>query len=529
MLKVAAIFSDNMVLQRHKPIAVFGEGDNGRRIIVKLVYLEGDKTINVEAETTVIDGKWLVYLPEMKEHNACGMIVWDGVTSKEFTNVAIGEVWMCGGQSNMEFELQNITGGQEHLMNDHPDVRFYYTQKKSYIDDEFYTSEEATSWTEFDSETARNWSGVGYLFAKRLSEALGVTVGLVGCNWGGTSASAWMSEEYLASDPDTNTYLTDYARAIEGKTEEQMVKEYDDYLIYEAEWNKKCDECYRTIPGISWDEVQERIGQCQWPGPMGCKNPFRPSGLYKTMIQRIAPYTLKGFIYYQGESDDHKPSYYDKLLTLLIKQWREDWHDEDMPFLMVQLPGHMYETLEDLKHWCIIRENQEKVSQTVPATGMAVIIDAGQFNDIHPRDKEPVGERLYRQAMYKAYDKMSAEEAESPLYDSYTVEGGQIIVTFKYTGRGLQVTGDTDDIIGFEIAGNDMVYYPARAYLQGDKVVVTSDKVKAPVAVRYIWTNYPLDGVNLYNKYGLPVAPFRSHKDTTVVTHETKIKQIMEL
>ncbi len=530
MLKVAAIFSDNMVLQRNKPIAVFGQGDNGKKILVKLVYLEGEQSVNVEAETVVEDGKWIAYLPPMKEHNACGMIVWDGEESKEFANVAIGEVWMCGGQSNMEFELQNIKGGKEHLEQDHPDVRFYYTQKKAYIDEDFYTSEEATCWTEFGSETAKNWSAVGYLYGKRLSEALGVTVGLVGCNWGGTSASAWMSEEYLAEDQDTNTYLTDYAEATKGKTEEQMVQEYKDYLVYEAEWNKKCDECYATIPGISWDEVQERIGVCQWPGPMGCANPFRPSGLYKTMINRITPYTMKGFIYYQGESDDHKPSFYYKLLSKMIKQWRDDWQDDEMPFLLVQLPGHMYETLEDQKHWCIIREAQEKVSETIPNTGMAVIIDAGEFNDIHPRDKEPVGERLYRQAMYRVYDRMPEEKANSPIYDSHTVDGDKLTVTFKYAKTGLELTDGQDEAIGFELAGVDGVYYPAHARISGNQVVVTCDEVKEPKEVRYIWTNYPLKGVNLYSRAGLPVAPFRSNQSAgEVVFHDTRIKQIMEL
>jgi len=154
------------------------------------------------------------------------MTVTDGENSKTFKNIAIGEVWLCGGQSNMEFELQNITGGKSHLENDKPNVRFYYTQKKTHIDEEFYKCEEETCWETFDSETAKNWSAVGYLFALRLSKALGVTVGLVGCNWGGTSASAWMSREYLALDEYANTYLEDYDKATEGKSEEEQIKEY---------------------------------------------------------------------------------------------------------------------------------------------------------------------------------------------------------------------------------------------------------------------------------------------------------------
>ncbi|MGN1157252.1 MAG: sialate O-acetylesterase, partial [Agathobacter sp.] len=494
MLKVAAIFSNHMVLQRNKPIAVFGEGTDGNKVSVSFSYPEEKTLRTVEAETMVSQGKWIVYLPEVKECTGCTMTVSDGATSREFSNIAVGEVWLCGGQSNMEFELQNIIGGEEHLKKDHPNVRFYYTQKKAYMDEEFYKSEEQTCWSEFDSESAKAWSAVGYIFGKRLSEALGITVGLVGCNWGGTSASAWMSEEYLASDPDTNTYLTDYARATEGKTEEQMVKEYNDYLAFSEEWNKKCDACYKEFPGISWDEVQEKIGTCPWPGPMGCSNPFRPTGLYKTMIERITPYTMRGFLYYQGESDDHKPSFYDKLLTLLIKQWRADWKDETMPFLLVQLAGLIYEDLEDIKSWCVIRENQAKVAQTVPHAGMAVIIDAGEFNDIHPKDKEPVGERLYRQAMCKVYGRMSREEAESPAYEKHVIDGNKVIVSFKYAKDGLKVTSKTPEVIGFEIAGADGQYYPATAYVEGNQVVASAREVPNPVEVRYMWTSYPLKG-----------------------------------
>lgn len=512
MLKVAAIFSDNMVLQRNKPIAVFGEGNNGSKITVEFVYPEGETKKIVTADTQVSNGRWLVHLPELKECIGCEMTVRDDESCKKFINVAIGEVWLCGGQSNMEFELQNIIGGEEHLRNDHPNVRFYYTQKKSYIDEDFYKSEETTSWTEFDSETAKIWSAVGYLFGKKLSETLDVTVGLVGCNWGGTSASAWMSEEYLALDEDTNTYLTDYAKAIEGKTESEMVKEYNDYLVFSEEWNKKCDACYKEFPGISWDEVQEKIGTCPWPGPMGCSNPFRPSGLYQTMIQRIVPYTMRGFLYYQGESDDHKPFFYDKLLTLLIKQWRADWQDESMPFLLVQLAGLIYENLEDITSWCFIRENQAKVVETVPHTGMAVIFDVGEFNDIHPKDKEPVGERLYRQAAYKVYGKMRREEAESPVYETHVVKENKVIVSFKYAEDGIIVTGDGPEVIGFEVAGENGVFYPATAYVEGNQVVASAAEVLNPTEVRYMWASYPLKGVNLYSRYGLPVAPFRSYK-----------------
>lgn len=545
--KVASVFSSNMVLQRNKPIAVFGEGEDGKTVKAVFSFVEDGKQKEVTGETVISCGKWILFLPATKENTGCSMVVTDGENSKEFTNIAVGEVWLCGGQSNMEYELQNMTGGREHLENDNPDVRFYYTQKNGYMDETFFRNEAMMVWKEFDSESAKCWSAVGYLFGKQLSEALGVTVGLIGCNWGGTSASAWMSEEYLASDPDTNTYLTDYNKQISGKSEEEQIKEYDEYIVYEAEWNRKYNECYSKNPGISWDEAVKILGPSNWPGPMGCKNPFRPSGLYKTMVNRVTPYSMRGWIYYQGESDDHKPAYYDKLLGLLIKQWRDDWNDETMPFLFVQLPGHQYLADPDYKHWGVVREAQAKVVEAVDNTGMAVIIDAGEFNEIHPKNKVPVADRLYRQAMCKVYGKMSADEAESPIFDSCEVDGNKVTVSFKYAGEGLEVRetpksllvddeeaksvrAPKGEINGFEVAGEDKVYYPAYAVVDGSKVIVSSDEVSNPVAVRYLWTNYPKNGVNLYSKNGIPVAPFRSHEDEEQVTHhETQIQQVMEL
>lgn len=511
--KVAAIFSDNMVLQRNKPIAVFGEGQNGKCVKAKLHYMEAEMEKCSEAQTSVSDGRWILYLPEMKENTNCILTVTDGEITKKFRNIAIGEVWFCGGQSNMEFELQNITGGKEYLKSDTPNVRFYNVQRKAYIDEAFLESEASTSWDEFDSEKAKTWSAVGYLFGKRLSEKLGVTVGLVGCNWGGTSASAWMSKETLASDEHSATYLEDYDKAVEGKEETALIEEYKTYLEFEVEWNKKCDALYAAEPNIAWDEVQKRIGICKWPGPMCQIHPFRPSGLYETMVKRVIPYSIKGWIYYQGESDDHKPHYYYKMMELLIKQWRADWNDEEMPFLFVQLPGHQYKQDPDFKNWCIIRQAQARIAENVKHTGMAVLIDAGEYDNIHPVDKVPVGERLYRQAMYQVYGGIAEEEAQSPMFKDCQIDGERVIVSFKYVAQGLQTLGERQDIIGFEVAGADMEYKPAKAYIEGNQVVVCCEEIKEPVAVRYLWTNYPKDGVNLFNKYGLPVAPFRSKEE----------------
>lgn len=531
--KVASVFSDCMVLQRNKKICIFGEGENGKEVSAQITFTEDGAEKTNSASSVCKDGRWEVFLPEMKENSDCTLLVSCGDEKKEFSDIAIGEVWLCGGQSNMEFELQHMTGGKEHLENDNPNVRFYYTQKKGFIDEEFLRSESMMVWKKFDPESAKCWSAVGYLFGKKLSEALGVTVGLIGCNWGGTSASAWMSREAILAGDGTSSYFDDFAKSIEGKSEEQQIREYEEYLAYAADWEKKYGELWQKKPGIGWDEAQKIIGPNLWPGPMGIRNPFRPTGLYDCMLKRVAPYTLAGWLFYQGESDDHKPNLYYSLFSEMIADWRRLWN-EKLPMLFVQLPGNRYETDPDYKHWCIIREAQQKVSETVENTAMACIIDAGEFNDIHPKDKEPVGDRLYRIAMEKIYGGMDAEEAESPEPISISFENGSAVISYRYTGGELTLKKEEDDnegIFGFELCGADGEYVPAKAVLGEDKksVIVTAAGLEEPKNVRYLWTNYP-EKVELYSAAGIPARPFRTDKgDNREAAHETKIQQIMEL
>lgn len=498
--KVAAVFSSHMVLQRDKNIRIFGVGNNGQVVTVQF--------LGEEFSGEIVDDKWSVLLPPQSAGTGYDMTVTCGDEEKKFNNIAIGEVWLAGGQSNMELELQNCTNGKEMLQMDrNPNVRFYYTQKNVIMDNYFYEVENNSSWNEFSEENSKNWSAVGYIFGKNLAKELGVTVGIIGCNWGGTTASNWVSELSLAEDKDLNSYLEEYNKAIEGKTEEEQIKEYRDYEEYHAAWSEKCNECYSKNPDISWQEVLDICGENKYPGPKGCINPYRPSGLYHSMIQRVAPYSIKGFIYYQGESDDHKPNMYQKLLTQLIRQWREDWEDQTIPFLMVQLPMHRNKLDPDWKNWCLIREAQMNTYQTVKNTGIAVIIDSGVFNDIHPKDKTNVGERLAFQALYQVYDKMSEKQAFGPIYKSFEYKDGGIELSFDYSKEGFEVKGEAT---GFEIAGDDKNYVDAVIDIKGSKIFLSSPEIEKPRFARYCWTNY--GEVTIFGKNGIPLAPFRTSK-----------------
>ena len=501
ILSCAPVFSDNMVLQRNKNIAVFGMAYDNMKVTVML----NGKTV----EATAKDHKWSVLLPPMEAGGPYEMTALSGDERITFCNIMIGEVWLAGGQSNMELELQNSLGGKKVLENiDSANVRFYYTKKNPYIDEFFYADERNNCWKTASEENSANWSAVGFYFAKKLSEDLGVTVGIIGCNWGGTSASAWMPRETLLADSDMRSYADEYDEAMGGKTFEQYLAELDDYNAYVEVWQPKINEFYAKHPDGEWGDALEFAGPCRYPEPLGPKSPFRAGGLYETMLMRVCPYTLAGFIYYQGESDDHKPNFYYKLFKALIEQWRNDWQDDSLPFLFVQLPMFINRGEEDRKHWCIIREAQMRVHQTTANTGIAVILDCGEYGNIHPVDKEPVGERLELQALCHVYGMISEKEAYGAIYKSFEYKDGGMLLYFDHAEDGFDVRGEA---VGFEIAGEDKLYHKAEVTVQNDKIFARSGEVKEPKYLRYNWVNY--GEVTVFSKNGIPLAPFRTSRD----------------
>lgn len=498
VFKAAAVFSNNMVLQREKPVIIFGTGENGKRVVGEIDGIKG--------KAKVIDGKWRLQLPPHTAGKDYTLTLTCGEDTISFSNVAYGEVWLAGGQSNMELELQNCAE-KEALVNDkNPNVRFYYTPKKNIKEKDFFECENNTCWSEFDSESAKCWSAVGYFFGRELAEKLGVVVGIIGCNWGGTSASYWMSRESLECDNDTNQYLLDVQKQSEGKTEEEMEKEWLDYCSYSDRWNQKSLVFYAEHPDGSWDECQEFCGKNLYPGPCNPYNPMSATALYKSMLQRVCPYTIKGFIYYQGESDDHRPKTYFKLFTKLIELWRNDWEDDRLPFLFVQLPMHRYKADPDYKHWCLIREAQMKAFKTVKNTGLAVILDKGEFNEIHPKSKLPVGHRLALQALYGVYGFEDLKhQAFSPMYREHIIKDNKIELHFDCCNE-FKIMGEKAE--GFEIAASDKEFKPAEVEIKGNIITVSSKEVAEPLYVRYCWTNY--GNVTVFDVNGLPLAPFRT-------------------
>lgn len=500
MLKLAPVFSNHMVLQRGKRIAFWGETSH------KSVTLSmNGKSIRALVEK----GTFKAEFPPMPEGGPYTLTVQADEEKLFFEDIMLGEVWFAGGQSNMELELQNSFEGEKELEQCAEEmVRYYYVPKKSYVSEELLAAEAASTWECASKEASAKWSAVAYYFAKELSGKLGVTVGIIGCNWGGTSASCWQSREMLEASEATVSYVKEYDAIVENQDFDEYLKEREEYIVYQTEFEKNVSHYYATCENPTWDEAISLFGENKYPGPMGPYSEFRPAGLYETMVSRVVPYTLAGFIYYQGEEDDHKPETYYELLQSLIRQWRSDWEDETLPFLLVQLPVFQNMGEPDFKNWPLVREAQMRIFQTVKNTGIAVILENGEYGNIHPVKKEIVGKRLALQAFSEVYHICGRESAFGPVFKDYYVENNKMVLLFDYCEDGFLCEGE---VTGFEVAGADRIYYPAKFEIQGNRIMVFAKEAEEPAYVRYCWTNY--QKISLFGKNGIPVAPFRTSQN----------------
>ncbi|MDR1470421.1 MAG: sialate O-acetylesterase [Spirochaetaceae bacterium] len=498
--RVAALFSDDMVLQRDKPLPVWGTGRDGMRVTV--VFGEA------RAETVVKKGVWLAVLPPVPAGRTGCLEVMSEGAALCFTNVVSGDVWFAGGQSNMELELQNGKDGKAELAaSANPGIRFYPMVKRAVVDEAYLRAEAETSWQVCGPDTAAPLSAVAYFFAREVNRETGVPIGIISCSWGGTSVSAWMSEEQLCRTRAGARYVAEYAALVAGKSDAQYQAEMGAYFRDWKAWDSRVRARREKDPAVTWETLNRECGECPWPQPAGSTSPYRPANLYHAMVRRALPFALAGFLYYQGEEDGPRAADYGEMMCYLIDQWRTDWGDDTLPFLFVQLP--MYASRADLAEgltvmdWPLLRENQWRVSRRIAHTGLAVTIDCGEFDNIHPLDKQTVGHRLALQALQKVYGKPVA--ADGPQFLRIEPAAGDgLRIWFTGAETGLEWRGDP---AGFEIAGEDGVYHAAEAEIDGSTVVIRSEKVEAPEQCRYAWIKW--GPTPLYAKNGLPAMPFR--------------------
>lgn len=492
MLKLAPLFGNGCVLCRGKELRIFGQAEEGSIVTVRLN--------DAEIQCVTKDGQFLACLPPQKAATGCTLTVTCGEECITVTDVAIGEVYLAGGQSNMELELQNADEGPQ-LISQHndPDLRYFNVPKKSVWNEEAIQANEQSHWEKAVPGNARDMSAVAYFFARKLREKLNVPVGIIDCYWGGTSITAWMDEETLSATAEGQRYMDDYAKQSGAKTLPQWQAEEEVFQAEMSVWNTKVAELKKENPSILWPEINEKAGLCPWHPPVGPGSPYRPGGLARTMVERVIPATLTGIIFYQGEEDATRTKHYDLLMDSLIRCWRAWFRDEELPFLFVQLPVWINNGETDPRDWPILRHAQELAWRRNRNTGMACIIDCGEYDNIHPTDKRTVGERLFEQARTVVY----GEDGEcSPRAVAKRCEGSSLVVELT---APVAVRGE-DAPLHLEVAGADGVYHPAAASIQGNTLRLSCPEVPHPVSARYAHWNWCV--VNLFGENGLPLAPF---------------------
>ncbi|MFK7921513.1 MAG: sialate O-acetylesterase [Bacteroidia bacterium] len=619
-LRMPQVFSDHMVLQRERPIQLWGWANGRDKIEIQI----GENIYKTRAEK---DGTWLIALDEMKAGGPYSLKI---STKKEeivFDDVLIGDVWICSGQSNMEWSLRNTNNAQEEIANaDFPEIRLFNVKHNiqfSPIDD----LDQEGEWEACNPMNIPGFSSVGYFFGRKLHQELDVPIGLISTNWGGTEVETWMSQSAIEAVPGFEGITSNLSGDAMARFEAEQKAQYEKMIasfggskgglidgkavwaknnLDESEWgdmmipnmwegaglpnldgivwfrfefnipnNQALSEAQLllgpiddnditylngqevgrysgyntprvyTVPkgnlrkgrnviavrvedtgggGGLWGKAelyQFKMGALSIPLQGNWKYRVSPQGvalnlsmgpndqptlLYNGMLAPLMPYGIKGAIWYQGESNAGRAEAYQKLFPAMIQNWRDDWGYE-FPFFWVQLAN--FKAAKEQpgdSDWAELREAQSMTLE-LPKTGEAVIIDIGEARDIHPRNKQDVGLRLALSALHVAYDQDLVYSG--PTFKDANFRFGKATLEFDNIGEGLTAHDKYGYVRGFAIAGADRQWHWAQAYIDGDKVIVSSPEVEDPIAVRYAWADNP-DDANLYNTAGLPATPFRT-------------------
>jgi sialate O-acetylesterase len=466
---IANTLQSNMVVQQGKPITIWGKAAQGSKLQIHCSWQQkGFETFSEK------DGTWKVEVPvPMAQPNVFTpnrISVSSGSETKELQNILIGDVWLCGGQSNMDMELKPflpwLLGTDHYRMEienaDYPQIRLFNvrTDFKSVPQEDC-----GGSWMVCSPQTAPQFSAVAYFFARQVFLKKKIPIGLVVSSVGGSSAQAWVSRDTLTADKVLHQkYLHPYVTSLRAKEPLDSV--------------------------VTFEKV------------------VRPTLFYNAMIHPLKQLQFRGALWYQGESNRYDSAMYTRLCAALIRNWRTLLRNPTMPFYYVQVaPFNWGQSDTTLHEYAFLREAQAAIRNAVPYTGMVVTMDIADPTDIHPRNKQEVGYRLSKLALAHVYNEPQTVST-GPEYEKHTVDGATVKVRFKNTGSGL-VTNDGLPPKHFYIAGKDGVFHYAQATIEKEEVWLQNDKVKKPVAVRYAFTNYPV--TNLENKEGFPALPFRSN------------------
>ncbi len=494
-VKLPHIFGTHMVLQRDQKDRVWGWAEPGEEVTVTIA----GQSKTAKAGT---DGAWQVQLDPMPAGGPHTLTV-QGKNTVKFEDVLVGEIWICSGQSNMQWPVGATKDVDLEIPTaKYPNIRLITVPNRGLQEAQ---KDFDGQWVPCRPDTVGGFSAVGYFFGRQLHQTLGVPIGLINDAWGGSACEAWIRRDILAADPKYGPLMQNWA-----EIEKNYPKAKEEYTAKYAAWQKEAQKAKAE----NRKEPQEPFNP-DW----FIYGNFRPGNIYNGVLKPTIGYGIRGVIWYQGESNAGRAYQYRDLFPLMITSWRNEWGQGDFPFYWVQLADFLAEspTPRD-SGWAELREAQTMTMERLPHTGQAVIIDIGEGKDIHPRNKQDVAQRLARWALARDYGVPIAHQ--SPTYKSMARQGNKIILTFDHVGGGLR-TFDVEEGRGFAIAGADRKFVPAQARVTGqDTVEVWSDGVSEPIAVRYAWADNPV--CNLYSAEGLPATPFRTDDWPGVTTNNLK-------
>ncbi|MFL2928696.1 MAG: sialate O-acetylesterase [Opitutales bacterium] len=508
-VRLPAIFSDHMVFQQLGGNPVWGWAEPGEKVTVSTSWGATDST------TADKEGRWMVISYTSKAGTGHEVTI-KGTNEIVLKNVAVGEVWLCAGQSNMGWSMGNSFEAEKEATVNLPDFRIFKSAREHWHEPLEENRDRLAAWKPCDPKSAAETSAVSYYFGKKLHQKLGVPVGIIQRAFAGTPIEGWMPWDIQSADPRTIAHkklLDDGSNRLlaRGQTKQKALADYQKEL---KEYNDKIDRgetmknAFRSLspPIIS---KPSRMGH-QYPGH-----------IYNAMIAPIRPYALRGMIWYQGERNAKnapQAEHYANQLKQLIGHYRNTWHGESwgavsdgFPVYFTQLPSWGSPQEKPVEGpespWAVSRESMQKVSQEVYNTGMAVSIDTGDAIELHPKNKKPIGLRHAYLALGKTYGFPMVHEG--PVFSEFSQEGSEVILRFESIGSGL-MAGGKGKIDSFAIAGEDRAWQWADAKIDQDSVILSSPQVKKPVAVRYAWAMNPSGRNLLYNQEGFPASPFRT-------------------
>ena len=466
-LQVSEVFTDHMVLQRNEPLTIQGMADSGVKVTVKIGRQKKQTITNNQ-------GKWKIVLDPLKEGLGYELSIYTKKEKKVFQDVAVGEVWLCSGQSNMEFMLKQSSSAASDIQSaENKNIRLFDMKARWRTNNVNWPATALdsinhlhyyipTTWTVCTPEHAADFSAIAYHFGRMLQDSLQVPVGLI-CNAiGGATTESWIDRHTL--EMKFPAILKDWLR--------------NDFI---QGWARG-----RAATNLKLATSNAR------------RHPYEPCYLFEAGILPLETYPIKGVIWYQGESNAHNMEAHEQLFQLLVGSWRQHWCNEDMPFYFVQLSSL------NRPSWPSFRDSQRRLMNKISHTGMVVSSDHGDSLDVHPRNKRPIGERLARWALANEYNQTLTPSG--PLAESAKRIGNRVQVTFKYATE-MHAANQNAPISGFELAEHDGIYFPAKAVVKDDQIELIAPQIKHPNYVRYAWQ--PFTRANLVNKDALPASTFK--------------------